>query len=193
MAATIALVDDDKNILASVSIAIQAEGYVTRIYSDPQAALDALVETPPDLAVLDVKMPGMDGLELLRRIREKREFPVIFLTSKDDELDEALGLAMGADDYITKPFSQRLLLARIKAILRRVDYLQRAAEAPDDGAAGAFPLATLRISVRSPRDDLARTGLVVLCQISSFNPEILMFHRRRALTQTRARVRRARS
>ena len=136
MAATIALVDDDKNILASVSIAIQAEGYVTRIYSDPQAALDALVETPPDLAVLDVKMPGMDGLELLRRIREKREFPVIFLTSKDDELDEALGLAMGADDYITKPFSQRLLLARIKAILRRVDYMQRAAEAPDDGAAG---------------------------------------------------------
>ena len=135
MAATIALVDDDKNILASVSIAIQAEGYVTRIYSDPQAALDALVETPPDLAVLDVKMPGIDGLELLRRIREKREFPVIFLTSKDDELDEALGLAMGADDYITKPFSQRLLLARIKAILRRVDYMQRAAEAPDDGAA----------------------------------------------------------
>ncbi len=135
MAGTIALVDDDKNILASVSIAMQAEGYHTRIYSDPRAALGALIDNPPDLAVLDVKMPGMDGLELLRRIREKREFPVIFLTSKDDELDEALGLAMGADDYITKPFSQRLLLARIKAILRRVEYLKRAAEAPGENEA----------------------------------------------------------
>ncbi len=132
MAGTIALVDDDKNILTSVSIAMQAEGYTTRIYSDSQAALSAITDNPPDLAVLDVKMPGMDGLELLRRIREKRDIPVIFLTSKDDELDEALGLAMGADDYITKPFSQRLLLARIKAILRRVDYMKRAAEAPDD-------------------------------------------------------------
>ena len=132
MAGTIALVDDDKNILTSVSIAMQAEGYTTRIYSDSQAALTAILDNPPDLAVLDVKMPGMDGLELLRRIREKREVPVIFLTSKDDELDEALGLAMGADDYITKPFSQRLLLARIKAILRRVDYMKRASETPGE-------------------------------------------------------------
>ena len=122
MSASIALVDDDRNILTSVSIALQAEGFGVRIYTDSEAALKALVENPPDLAVLDVKMPRLDGMELLRRLREKLpQLPAIFLTSKDDELDEALGLAMGADDYITKPFSQRLLIARIKAILRRTD------------------------------------------------------------------------
>ncbi len=123
MTATIALVDDDRNILTSVSIALQAEGFVTRVYSDGEAALKALLDNPPDLAVLDIKMPKMDGLELLRRLREKSAIPVIFLTSKDDELDEALGLAMGADDYIAKPFSQRLLIARIRAILRRTEAL----------------------------------------------------------------------
>ena len=121
MSITIALVDDDRNILTSVSIALQAEGFVTRLYSDGETALKALVDNPPDLAVLDVKMPRMDGMELLRRLREKSAMPVIFLTSKDDELDEALGLAMGADDYIAKPFSQRLLIARIRAILRRTE------------------------------------------------------------------------
>ena len=104
-----------------VSIALQAEGFVTRLYSDGEAALKALIENPPDLAVLDIKMPRMDGMELLRRLREKSDFPVIFLTSKDEELDEALGLAMGADDYIAKPFSQRLLIARIRAVLRRTE------------------------------------------------------------------------
>jgi two-component system response regulator ChvI len=121
MSITIALVDDDRNILTSVSIALQAEGFLTRVYSDGVTALKALVENAPDLAVLDVKMPGMDGMELLRRLREKCSIPVIFLTSKDDELDEALGLAMGADDYIAKPFSQRLLIARIRAVLRRTE------------------------------------------------------------------------
>jgi two-component system response regulator ChvI len=121
MTATIALVDDDRNILTSVSIALQAEGFLTRVYSDGETALKALTENPPDLAIFDVKMPRMDGLELLRRLREKSQIPVIFLTSKDDELDEALGLAMGADDYISKPFSQRLLIARIRAILRRAE------------------------------------------------------------------------
>ena len=121
MSKTIALVDDDRNILTSVSIALQTEGFVTRLYSDGETALKALVDNPPDLAVLDVKMPRMDGMELLRRLREKSAIPVIFLTSKDDELDEALGLAMGADDYIAKPFSQRLLIARIRAILRRTE------------------------------------------------------------------------
>ena len=121
MTATIALVDDDRNILTSVSIALQTEGFLTRVYSDGESALKALIENPPDLAVLDIKMPKMDGLELLRRLREKSAIPVIFLTSKDDELDEALGLAMGADDYIAKPFSQRLLIARIRAILRRTE------------------------------------------------------------------------
>ena len=121
MAATIALVDDDRNILTSLSIALQSEGFVTRLYSDGEAALKALLDNPPDIAICDIKMPRMDGLELLRRLREKSALPVIFLTSKDDELDEALGLALGADDYIAKPFSQRLLIARIRAILRRVE------------------------------------------------------------------------
>jgi two-component system response regulator ChvI len=115
----IALVDDDRNILTSVSIALQAEGFTVRLYSDGDTALKALTENPPDLAVLDIKMPRMDGMEVLRRLREKSELPVIFLTSKDTEIDEALGLAMGADDYIGKPFSQRLLIERIRAVLRR--------------------------------------------------------------------------
>jgi len=119
MSQVIALVDDDRNILTSVSIALQQEGFVTRVYSDPLVALKALNDNPPDLGVFDIKMPGLDGMELLRRLREFSSMPVIFLTSKDDELDEALGLAMGADDYISKPFSQRLLVARIRAILRR--------------------------------------------------------------------------
>src|SRR5688500_11715533 len=132
MSITIALVDDDRNILTSVSIALQAEGFITRVYSDGEAALKALIENPPDLAVLDVKMPRMDGMELLRRLRERSNIPVIFLTSKDDELDEALGLAMGADDYIAKPFSQRLLIARIRAVIRRAE--MRAAPPPEEGS-----------------------------------------------------------
>ncbi|NNC58782.1 MAG: response regulator transcription factor [Erythrobacter sp.] len=115
----IALVDDDRNILTTVSIALQAEGYDTRIYAEGETALKALLENPPDLAVFDIKMPRMDGMELLRRLREHSALPVIFLTSKDDERDEEAGLEMGADDYISKPFSLRLLLARIRAILRR--------------------------------------------------------------------------
>jgi two-component system response regulator ChvI len=121
MSASIALVDDDRNILTSVSIALQAEGFSVRIYSDGEAALKAFADNAPDLVVLDIKMPKIDGMEVLRRLREKSKIPVIFLTSKDDELDEALGLAMGADDYIAKPFSLRLLIARIRAILRRTD------------------------------------------------------------------------
>jgi len=120
----IALVDDDRNILTTVSIALQAEGYATRVYSDGEAALKALLENPPDLAVFDIKMPHMDGMELLHRLRLQSALPVIFLTSKDDERDEEAGLEMGADDYIAKPFSLRLLLARIRAILRRGDNWQ---------------------------------------------------------------------
>lgn len=140
MTATIALVDDDRNILTSVSIALQAEGFVTRVYSDGEAALKALIDNPPELAVLDIKMPRMDGLELLRRLREKSQIPVIFLTSKDDELDEALGLAMGADDYIAKPFSQRLLIARIRAILRRTELVAATAQGEETPAAEAHPV-----------------------------------------------------
>jgi two-component system response regulator ChvI len=133
MSQVIALVDDDRNILTSVSIALQQEGFVTRVYSDGATALKAFNDTMPDLGVFDIKMPGMDGMELLRRVRETSTMPVIFLTSKDDELDEALGLAMGADDYISKPFSQRLLIARIRALLRRQELARgEAASAPED-------------------------------------------------------------
>ena len=115
----IALVDDDENILTSVSMFLEDAGHEVRSFNDGASALTALQKDPYDLAVFDVKMPRMDGLELLRRLRQTSNLPVIFLTSKDDEFDEAIGLNMGADDYITKPFSQRLLGERIKAVLRR--------------------------------------------------------------------------
>src|SRR5690349_14449088 len=132
MSHVIALVDDDRNILTSVSISLQSEGFVTRVYTDGASALKAFADNMPDLGVFDIKMPQMDGMELLRRLREFSAMPVIFLTSKDDELDEALGLAMGADDYISKPFSQRLLLARIRAILRRQELAKGQASAAKD-------------------------------------------------------------
>ncbi|NRP12924.1 Response regulator MprA [Aliiroseovarius sp. xm-d-517] len=116
----IALVDDDRNILTSVSITLEAEGFEVETYNDGQSALDAFTKRMPDMAVLDIKMPRMDGMDLLQRLRQKTStLPVIFLTSKDDEIDEVLGLRMGADDYVTKPFSQRLLVERIRALLRR--------------------------------------------------------------------------
>jgi len=127
---TIALVDDDRNILTSVQIALEAEGFAVRTYTDGAEALRGLTANPVDLAILDIKMPRMDGMELLERLRRQSELPVIFLTSKDDEVDELMGLRMGADDYIKKPFSQRLLIERIRALLRR-EALSR------DGTAGA--------------------------------------------------------
>ena len=117
--ATIALVDDDRNILTSVSMVLEAEGFEVRTYTDGASALTALSQSQPDLAILDIKMPRMDGMELLRRLRLKTDMPVIFLTSKDEEIDEVIGLRMGADDYVRKPFSQRLLVERIRAVLRR--------------------------------------------------------------------------
>jgi two-component system response regulator ChvI len=116
---TIALVDDDRNILTSVSIALEAEGYRIMTYTDGASALDGFKTSPPDLAILDIKMPRMDGMEMLRRLRQKSDMPVIFLTSKEEEIDELFGLKMGADDFIRKPFSQRLLVERVKAVLRR--------------------------------------------------------------------------
>jgi two-component system response regulator ChvI len=132
MAETITLVDDDKNILTSVSIALEAEGYKVTTHTEGQAALLAMTDRAPDLAVLDIKMPGMDGMELLNRLRRVSTVPVIFLTSKDEEIDEMLGLKMGADDYIRKPFSQRLLIERIRAVLRRTE----AAAKPSSGDDG---------------------------------------------------------
>lgn len=119
----IALVDDDRNILTSVSMTLEAEGFEVETYNDGQAAFEGFAKGLPDLAVLDIKMPRMDGMDLLQRIRQKSQIPVIFLTSKDDEIDEVLGLRMGADDYVKKPFSQRLLVERIRALLRRQEAL----------------------------------------------------------------------
>ena len=164
---TIALVDDDRNILTSVSIALQSEGFATRVYSDSEVALKALVENPPDLAVLDVKMPRMDGMELLRRLREKSSVPAIFLTSKDDELDEALGLAMGADDYIAKPFSQRLLIARIRAVLRRAE--MRALPATEDpGGEENAEIVRGRLSMDPARHRVTWNGSDVTLTVTEF-------------------------
>jgi two-component system response regulator ChvI len=117
----IALVDDDRNILTSVAMTLEAEGFEVETYNDGQAAWDAFNKRMPDMAVLDIKMPRMDGMDLLQRLRQRSSMPVIFLTSKDDEIDEVLGLRMGADDYVKKPFSQGLLVERIRSLLRRQD------------------------------------------------------------------------
>ena len=167
MSQAIALVDDDRNILTSVSIALQSEGFVSRVYSDPTVALKAIADNPPDLAVLDIKMPQMDGMELLRRVREFSSLPVIFLTSKDDELDEALGLAMGADDYIAKPFSQRLLIARIRAILRRQELERGEAEA-NGSEPEQPPLERGRLLMDSARHKVKWDGKDVSLTVTEF-------------------------
>src|SRR5258705_2972743 len=147
MAQTIALVDDDRNILTSVQITLEAEGFTVRTYTDGAEALKALTAQPVDLAILDIKMPRMDGMELLERLRRQSELPVIFLTSKDDEVDELMGLRMGADDYIKKPFSQRLLIERIRALLRR-EPLNRDG---NSGAEGGEVIVPGELSLDSPR------------------------------------------
>lgn len=122
MSEKIILIDDDNNILTSVSVALKAEGWEVETYNDSEQGLIALQRNTPDIAILDIKMPKLDGMEVLKKLRESNDVPVIFLTSKDDEIDEAIGLRMGADDYITKPFSQKLLIERIRAVLRRSSY-----------------------------------------------------------------------
>ena len=164
----IALVDDDRNILTTVSIGLQAEGFVTRVYSDGETALKALLENPPDLAVCDIKMPRMDGLELLQKLRAKSALPVILLTSKDEETDEALGLAMGADDYIAKPFSQRLLVARIRAILRRADLVRGEAEVLEAAAPAAEVLVRGRLEMDPTRHRVAWSGEPVSLIVTEF-------------------------
>ncbi len=133
----IALVDDDRNILTSVSIALESEGYIVSTYTDGASGLEGLTSNVPDLAILDIKMPRMDGMELLRRLRQKTDLPVIFLTSKDEEIDELFGLKMGADDFIKKPFSQRLLVERVKAILRRYQAKDTSAPATSTASTSA--------------------------------------------------------
>jgi two-component system response regulator ChvI len=167
MGNVIALVDDDRNILTSVSIALQSEGFVTRVYTDGASALKAFGDAMPDLGVFDIKMPRMDGMELLRRVREFSAMPVIFLTSKDDELDEALGLAMGADDYIAKPFSQRLLIARIRAILRRLDMIKGEAAAGQQEDEPQ-PLARGKLTMDPARHKVTWDGKDVVLTVTEF-------------------------
>ncbi len=164
--ATIALVDDDRNILTSVAVALQAEGFVTRIYTDGDVALKALIDNPPDLAVCDIKMPKLDGLELLRRLRAVSALPVILLTSKDQESDEAEGLATGADDYIAKPFSQALLIARIRAILRRVEFSRSDGDA--DPALVGEPIVRGRLSMDPQRHRVHWDGNEVALTVTEF-------------------------
>ena len=166
MSHVIALVDDDRNILTSVSISLQSEGFVTRVYTDGASALKAFADNMPDLGVFDIKMPQMDGMELLRRLREFSAMPVIFLTSKDDELDEALGLAMGADDYISKPFSQRLLLARIRAILRRQELAK--SEAAPAGPAKPELIERGRLTMDPDRHKVQWDGRDVSLTVTEF-------------------------
>ena len=121
MKETIALIDDDRNILTSISIALEKEGFKVQTYLDGESALIGLTRTPPDLAVIDIKMPKMDGEELLKKLRKKTSMPVIFLTSKEDEIDELLGLKLGADDFVKKSggFSIKVLVERIRVQLRK--------------------------------------------------------------------------
>jgi two-component system response regulator ChvI len=165
--ANIALVDDDKNILASVSMLLEQEGYHVRTFSDGAAALTALTASPPDLAILDIKMPRMDGLELLRRLRQAQDLPVIFLTSKDEEIDELMGLNAGADDYIRKPFSQRLLLERVRAVLRRAE--GKGAAAPANGeAAKKEALTRGKLALDPQRHECTWDGKPVRLTVTEF-------------------------
>ena len=161
----IALVDDDRNILTSVSMTLEAEGFEVETYNDGQAALDAFAKRLPDMAVFDIKMPRMDGMDLLQRVRQKTTMPVIFPTSKDDEIDEVLGLRMGADDSVKKPFSQRLLVERIRALLRRQ-------EAIDSGEVGDTEASKIMIRGELSMDPLRHSvswkGMDVSLTVTEF-------------------------
>ena len=157
----IALVDDDRNILTSVSMTLEAEGFDVETYNDGQSALDAFNRRLPDLGVFDINMPRMDGMDLLQRLRQKSRMPVIFLTSKDDEIDELMGLRMGADDYVKKPFSQRLLVERIRSILRRQEAIASdAAGVPEESTImvrGQLTMDPLRHAVNWKGKDVSLT------------------------------------
>ena len=163
---TIALVDDDRNILTSVSIALEAEGYKVETYTDGSSALDGLNMKRPDLAIFDIKMPRMDGMELLRRLRQTSDLPVIFLTSKDEEIDELFGLKMGADDFIKKPFSQRLLVERVKAVLRRVSALPEIG--PKAGESSAKTLERGQLVMDQERHTCTWNGKPVTLTVTEF-------------------------
>ena len=165
--AKITLVDDDENIVASISLALESHGHKVKGYYDGATGLAALEADPPDLAILDVKMPRMDGMEVLRRLRQTTELPVIILTSKDEEIDEILGFNLGADDYIHKPFSQRLLLERVKAVLRRADGGDSDLSATG-AAAGSKAIKRGRLTLDPARHDCLWDGRPVKLTVTEF-------------------------
>ncbi|MEO8114497.1 MAG: response regulator transcription factor, partial [Phenylobacterium sp.] len=168
--AKITLVDDDENIVTSVSLALESHGHAVKAYYDGAAGLAALENDPPDLAILDVKMPRMDGMEVLRRLRRTSDLPVIILTSKDEEIDEILGFNLGADDYIHKPFSQRLLIERVKAVLRRAGIEVEEPPAPGSAAAEAGTRAIKRgkLTLDPARHDCLWDGKPVKLTVTEF-------------------------
>ena len=165
--ATITIVDDDENIVTSISLALESHGHEVQAYYDGASGLAALETEPPDLAILDVKMPRMDGMEVLRRLRQTSNLPVIMLTSKDDEIDEVLGFNLGADDYVHKPFSQRLLIERVKAVLRRANPDE---EAPHINTVdlGARAMKRGRLSLDPARHDCLWDGKPVRLTVTEF-------------------------
>jgi len=163
----ILVIDDEGAIRDSLRMILEYEDYQFVGAASGQEGLAIAQRERPDLVLLDIKMPGMDGMELLRRVRETSSVPVIFLTSKDDELDEALGLAMGADDYISKPFSQRLLIARIRAILRRQE-LERGEATTDEGEAEPQPLQRGRLVMDPARHKVLWNGALVGLTVTEF-------------------------
>jgi two-component system response regulator ChvI len=168
--AKITLVDDDENIVTSVSLALESHGHTVKAYFDGAAGLAALEADPPDLAILDVKMPRMDGMEVLRRLRRSSDTPVIILTSKDEEIDEILGFNLGADDYIHKPFSQRLLIERVKAVLRRAGADTEEGVAPSAAAADVSARALKRgkLTLDPARHDCLWDGKPVKLTVTEF-------------------------
>ena len=164
--ANITLVDDDENIVASVSMALESHGHKVTAYHDGATGLDALESSPPDLAILDVKMPRMDGMEVLRRLRRTSDLPVIILTSKDEEIDEILGFNLGADDYIHKPFSQRLLIERVKALLRRSGTEAEEGDSPGDVAGRAIKRG--KLSMDPARHECTWEGRPVKLTVTEF-------------------------
>ena len=164
--AKITLIDDDENIVTSVSLALESHGHTVKAYYDGASGLEALENDPPDLAVLDVKMPRMDGMEVLRRLRQTTNLPVIILTSKDDEIDEILGFNLGADDYIHKPFSQRLLIERVRAVLRRAHPEEHDAGGPADAASKALKRG--RLTLDPARHDCLWEGRPVRLTVTEF-------------------------
>ena len=166
--AKITLIDDDENIVASVSLALENHGHAVTAYYDGAAGLSALESDPPDVAILDVKMPRMDGMEVLRRLRQTSNVPVIILTSKDEEIDEILGFNLGADDYIHKPFSQRLLIERVKAVLRRAAPDETDDNGPGGPAAASRAIKRGRLTLDPARHDCLWEGKPVRLTVTEF-------------------------